>query len=639
MNRDGNVWKTGMAACLGAALLLPCRLAGQDQVTAPPIPEQELPEVLTRGPVHEAFAEPVELQNQEPVTAPVAPPPAIEEAPPVEQPAEGNVTWVPGYWAWDPDRNGYIWVSACWRSAPPGLSWVPGYWVQDESQWQWVSGFWAPAGEREIEYLPPPPSLPNPEPPGASPVNGLWVAPCWYWSAGQYVLRPGYWLNAQSDWVWEASQYVWTPRGHVFVPGHWDYALEQRGMLFAPVYFPPSYYASARPVFTPSVILDLGLLTLNLFAYPRYSHYYFGDYYDDSYIRIGIYPWCDSVRRNSWYDPLYLHHRWSSGRHDPHWEDRMRDEYQSRCRDRSERPPRTFREQRERLQRLPEQDRDHNRLAVSLAEVAARKNSTLRVRTVNPEVRRASEQQGNTTRQLQADRVRWEAKEREPRTATPRAQPVPRVTPPSAETPSDSLPPIRHGGSVLETRKPAAPVVTAPAPVETRDRSRDRARDGTVNVTPAASPPEAPHGITKRPPVTPAVTPEASQPDNSALRHGSARTRGDNEPVARPAEVPPAVRREKAPVAQPVEVPPAIRREKAPVAQPVQTPPAVRVTRPERVTLPMPPVVNPPLRTPPAVTAPPAPEAELRHRKVGKDVKDGEIMTDENGRPVDGRVR
>ena len=33
--------------------------------------------------------------------------------------AEGaQFVWVPGYWSWDADRNGYIWVSACWRAAP-----------------------------------------------------------------------------------------------------------------------------------------------------------------------------------------------------------------------------------------------------------------------------------------------------------------------------------------------------------------------------------------------------------------------------------------------------------------------------------------------------------------------------------------
>ena len=39
-------------------------LYGEDATQPPPTPAQEQPEVLTRGPVHEAFAEPVDLNTQ-----------------------------------------------------------------------------------------------------------------------------------------------------------------------------------------------------------------------------------------------------------------------------------------------------------------------------------------------------------------------------------------------------------------------------------------------------------------------------------------------------------------------------------------------------------------------------------------------
>src|SRR5262249_26580869 len=56
-------------------------------------------EVLTRGPFHEAFAT---LTTEPAPTPPIdkQPPKPIEEMPPAEKP-EGNVTWIPGYWAWD----------------------------------------------------------------------------------------------------------------------------------------------------------------------------------------------------------------------------------------------------------------------------------------------------------------------------------------------------------------------------------------------------------------------------------------------------------------------------------------------------------------------------------------------------------
>src|SRR5262245_4419238 len=81
-------------------------------------------DVQARGPVHEAFATP----NAEPkATPPIAkkPPAPIEEMPPEDKP-EGNVEWIGGYWAYDDDRQDFLWVSGCWRTKPEGKDWVPG---------------------------------------------------------------------------------------------------------------------------------------------------------------------------------------------------------------------------------------------------------------------------------------------------------------------------------------------------------------------------------------------------------------------------------------------------------------------------------------------------------------------------------
>jgi hypothetical protein len=77
----------------------------------PPIPTEEQPEVLTRGPVHEAFAEPVNLQVETGLIVPDEPPASIEEIPPDDRPVGEQFVWVPGYWAWDGERNICIWVS------------------------------------------------------------------------------------------------------------------------------------------------------------------------------------------------------------------------------------------------------------------------------------------------------------------------------------------------------------------------------------------------------------------------------------------------------------------------------------------------------------------------------------------------
>ena len=83
-------------------------------------------EVLTRGPVHEAFAETITFDPEPGLVAPKAPPAPIEEAPPEQRPEGVNVAWIPGYWAWDDEGGQYLWVSGFWRAVPPGRVWVPG---------------------------------------------------------------------------------------------------------------------------------------------------------------------------------------------------------------------------------------------------------------------------------------------------------------------------------------------------------------------------------------------------------------------------------------------------------------------------------------------------------------------------------
>ena len=78
-------------------------------------------EVMARGPVHEAFATPaVDPAPTKPVSK--KPPKPLDEMPPAERP-EGEVVWVGGYWAWDDDRNDFLWVSGIWRDIPRSLRW------------------------------------------------------------------------------------------------------------------------------------------------------------------------------------------------------------------------------------------------------------------------------------------------------------------------------------------------------------------------------------------------------------------------------------------------------------------------------------------------------------------------------------
>src|SRR3989442_11248807 len=99
--------RPGHAAILGSALLIAGWTAssGQAQTTTPALPSQPQTqpgvEVLGRGPVHEAFAQPFAPDPTPSPVAPKAPPPPVPELPPPNKPDGPDVQWVPGYWAWD----------------------------------------------------------------------------------------------------------------------------------------------------------------------------------------------------------------------------------------------------------------------------------------------------------------------------------------------------------------------------------------------------------------------------------------------------------------------------------------------------------------------------------------------------------
>src|SRR3954447_19853543 len=92
-------------------------LAAQGPQAQPPPPQPPVPidpsaqpgdtepgvEPQTRGPVHEAFAQPETADPQPSPIVPKRPPDGIDEMPPEEQPEGANVGWIPGYWAWEDD--------------------------------------------------------------------------------------------------------------------------------------------------------------------------------------------------------------------------------------------------------------------------------------------------------------------------------------------------------------------------------------------------------------------------------------------------------------------------------------------------------------------------------------------------------
>ena len=375
-------------------------LASQAAGLASASPRQgQGPEILARGPLHEAFATPVVYNATPGVVVPMQPPEPIEEQPPDRKPQGGDVEWIPGYWAWDDERRDFLWISGIWRDIPPGRQWVPGYWSQAEAGFRWVSGFWSPvaAGGR-ANYLPAPPQSlevgPNSPQPGP---DFLWSPGSWAWAESRYVWRPGFWLQAQPEWVWVPPSYVPTPGGYVFVDGYWDHPVEARGLIYAPVIFPPAYLVAPAFVYTPAVSLSIGGLTANLFIRPSYGQYYFGDYYG---VAAGVggggggggivgggggfVAWFSFQQGRYGYDPIYASMAANHGR-DPQWSRQIRTEYIYRVEHVEARPAPTFAAQRAIVEQRRARGEDVR--GMEIAHVAARSPEARRFVPVHPEER------------------------------------------------------------------------------------------------------------------------------------------------------------------------------------------------------------------------------------------------------------
>jgi len=350
------------AAILGSALMVAGRTptAPAQQSLPPPhtapdaspdaAPAETQPgvEVLGRGPVHEAFAQPTATDPKPGPEVPKAPPAPINEVPPSDKPEGPNVEWIPGYWSWDADRNDYLWVSGMWRAAPPNRHWVSGTWVKEDTSFRWIHGYWdavQPNRASQVVEQPPPASLEQGPSAPAPNDNSVYVPGCWVHTETGYRWRPGFWTTAQTDWVWNPDQYYWTPAGYQFVRGYWDYPFEDRGTLFAPVAFDSSVSLAGFTYYPQYVVSYPGLFD-SLFVNPLYRSYYFGDYYGRNYLGLGFYPWFSWGYGYRHYDPLWHHHDWYSRRYgNGNWYNGYRTAYDARLRGDYARPPRTLAQQ------------------------------------------------------------------------------------------------------------------------------------------------------------------------------------------------------------------------------------------------------------------------------------------------------
>jgi hypothetical protein len=387
-------------------------------------------QVLTQGPVHEAFAAPVVHDPK--ASPPVAkqPPDPIQEMPPDQKPTGQNVQWIPGYWAWDTTRSDYLWVSGVWREPPPGTQWVPGYWHGVDGGFQWVPGSWMPASTGQLQgtgqpaaqsqatYLPPPPGSletgPNSPQPGP---NTAWTPGYWSWQGGGYAWRPGFWAAVQPNWIWMPAHYVWTPSGYLFVPGYWDLPVANRGLMFAPVYYPQPVFAQVGFSYTPSVAIVGSAMTSNLFVSVGTGQYLFGNYYAQTNVSVGIVPWFSfsfSTGRPVYYDPLFSYYAVVNVQQNPLWIVQVREAYVLRRDNVALRPPVTYAEQ-VRVMRNVSITRDitvvdHRNVAMPLHQLAADRiaGRTLRLEHVAEAERRQIQRQATELHQMREQRAQLE---------------------------------------------------------------------------------------------------------------------------------------------------------------------------------------------------------------------------------------
>jgi len=341
-------WLVSLCMLTGATVLVTVTTA-QD-IPAPPVPnppankpiEQEKGiQVENRGPVHEAFANPgAPVRGKEGVFADKAPPPPVPELPPEEKPSGENVQWISGYWQWDIEKKDFIWVSGFWRNTPPGRAWSPGEWRVENGQHRYIPGFWRAASEnsRRIDLPEPPKSVENGPNVPAPHNNALWIPGHWVHRHENYAWQPGYWGEVEPNMVWTPGQYHYTGSGYCWTPGYWDYCLEDRGLLYAPVYFTEPLYLNAGWRFCPSFGVNIGFgggwawgyggFYDSLFIGPGYGSFWFGGFYSPWCWGAGFRPWCWGGG-GGYCNHLYNHYCWLN-KGNPNWHNGMQARYAAR---------------------------------------------------------------------------------------------------------------------------------------------------------------------------------------------------------------------------------------------------------------------------------------------------------------------
>ncbi|CAN5135945.1 hypothetical protein BH11PLA2_BH11PLA2_22940 [soil metagenome] len=602
---------------------------GQAQVPAPASPEGV--EVLAKGPVHEAFAATAEAPVGGSPIIKKAPPEPIEELPPDQKPEGEQVQWLPGYWSWDEDRSDFIWISGFWRVPPPGRVWVAGSWREASGGFQWVNGFWqetqTDVQKSTIDYLPPPPqpvelapSIPAPS------EDHIYVPGSWVYR-NHYVWRPGFWVAHRPGWIWIPASYRWTPAGYVFIDGYWDYPLDQRGMLFAPIAFTTPVYARPRYYYQPTFAISVNGLYTSMFVRRGYSSYYFGDYYGTTYASGGYNPWCGGYRGGSGfaisigfgggrvYDPMWDYYR-VSYRNNPGWNNNINATYAGRYNGTIARPPVTLVQQTTVINKITNNNTVNNTtinnnrqnltMVTSIKDASTSQKIALKPVTQAEQVK--EQQFSKDIRTVGTQRRQMETQIADRGNVPMKPADKPRSI--KMDVPTT----VSARGQVSEERKakipPPAPKLAQSPPVVAAP-----VKPVTPATTPKVDPKPDPKPVTPMPKVDPKPDPKPvtpmpkvdPKPDPKPVPKVDPKPVPKVDPKPEPKPVTPVPTPKVEPV-KPVTPVPTPKLEPKPVTPPVITPPAPKPVTPPVVT-PAPKPVSPPVVIQPAPrpVAPPAP--------------------------------
>jgi hypothetical protein len=427
-----------------------------------------------------------------------------------------------------------------------------------------VPGFWGEAQQTQLAYLPQPPApvqaAPSVPAPGA---NAIFEPSTWVYADNRYAWRPGYWVNYRPGWVWVPAHYVWTPAGYVFVDGYWDYPLQQRGLLFTPVYFSAPLYQqpgfSYRPYY---VVRDLALFGA-LFLRTAMYHYYFGNYFGPQYQRLGYQPWFDYRLGGTGYDPLFGYYRFAQP-NGQRWVTSLRELYTARYNGTAQLPPRTLAQQQALVaaagRNAPANALRSLALVTPITKVSP---SVVKLQPVSPQMRAAEQRLARQYREASQQRRQHAAQVRTQAPANAAGSRAVHVTLPRLPTPkpSPTLQPPATPTRPKPQPHPPAPAVHPQSPKRPEPRPQPAVKP-PARPQPAAPAParpaQPPHEVHPQPAPRPAARPQPAAPHPAP------------QPTAHPQPQPPAH-----PQPRPAAAP------KRPPANPHPAPPPPRERRPE----------------------------------------------------------